>query len=63
MTHLLKATSLTALILIFSGCSDVFSGLNTPTKAKINDSIETVDSNSIKSISDITSIGFEWQKV
>ncbi len=63
MTHLLKATSLTALILLFSGCSDVFSGLNTPTKAKIDDSIETVDSSSIKSISDITSIGFEWQKV
>jgi uncharacterized protein len=63
MTHLMKATSLAALILLFSGCNNVFDGLNTPTKPKINESIETVDFNSIKSIPDIVSIGFEWQKV
>ncbi|MBU0923396.1 hypothetical protein KKG81_00810 [bacterium] len=59
----MKATSLAALILLFSGCNNVFDGLNTPTKPKINESIETVDFNSIKSIPDIVSIGFEWQKV
>ena len=63
MTHLMKATSLAALILLFSGCNNVFDNLNTPTKPKINESIETVDFNSIKSIPDIVSIGFEWQKV
>jgi uncharacterized protein len=59
----MKATSLAALILLFSGCNNVFDNLNTPTKPKINESIETVDFNSIKSIPDIVSIGFEWQKV
>lgn len=63
MTQLMKATSLTALILLFSGCNNVLDNLNTPTKPKINESIETVNYDSIKSIADITSIGFEWQKV
>lgn len=63
MTHLMKATSLAALILLFSGCNNVFDNLNTPTKPKVNEAIETVDFNSIKSIPDIVSIGFEWQKV
>ena len=47
MTHLMKATSLAALIPLFSGCNNVFDNLNTHTKTKINDSIETVDFNSI----------------
>lgn len=63
MTKLMKATSLTALLLLFSGCNNVFENLNTPVKPKVNSSIEPVDYSSIKSISDITSIGFEWQKV
>lgn len=63
MTHLMRASSLTALILLFSGCTNIFNDLNTPTKPNINEAIETVDYNSIKSIADITSIGFEWQKV
>ncbi|MDZ7818606.1 MAG: hypothetical protein U5K55_08290 [Aliarcobacter sp.] len=63
MRHLMKATSLTALLLLFSGCNNVFDNLNTPTKPKINESVETVDFASIKSIPDIVSIGFEWQKV
>ena len=63
MTKLMKATSLTALLLLFSGCNNVFDNLNTPVKPKVNNTIEAVDYSSIKSISDITSIGFEWQKV
>jgi uncharacterized protein len=63
MTKSMKTTSLAALILLFSGCNNFINNLNTPTKPKINESIEMVDYNSIKSISDITSIGFEWQKV
>ena len=63
MTHLMKATSLAALLLLSSGCNNVFDNLNTPSKPTINESIETVDFNSIKSITDITSIGFEWQRV
>ena len=62
MTKLMKATSLTALLLLFSGCNNVFESLNTPVKPKINNSIEQVDYSSIKSIPDITSIGFEWQR-
>ena len=63
MKNLVRASSLAALILLFSGCNNVFNNLNTPTKAKINETLEVVDFNSIKSISDITSVGFEWQKV
>jgi len=62
MTNLMKTTSLAALIFLFSGCNNIFNNLDAPTKPKLDDSIETVDYNSIKSISDITSIGFEWQK-
>ena len=48
MTKLMKATSLTALLLLFSGCNNVFESLNTPVKPKINNSIEQVDYSSIK---------------
>jgi fibronectin type 3 domain-containing protein len=58
----MKATSLTVLLFLFSGCTNIFDNLNTPTKPKINNSVETVDFNSIKSIPDMTSIGFEWQR-
>ena len=63
MTKLMKTTSLAALLLLFSGCSNVLNNLNTPIKPKIDDSIEIVEQNSIKTISDITSIAFEWKKV
>jgi uncharacterized protein len=63
MKNLMKATSLAALLLLFSGCNNIFDNLNTPTKPKINESIESVQFDSIKSIPDIVSIGFEWQKV
>ena len=63
MRKLMKATLLTASILLFSGCNNIFDNLNTPSKPKINNSVENVDFNSIKAIPDMTSIGFEWQKV
>lgn len=63
MRKLMKTASLAALLLLFSGCNNLFDNLSTPTKPKINEAIEVVDYNSIKSIADITSIGFEWQKV
>lgn len=63
MRKLMKTASLAALLLLFSGCNNFFDNLNTPTKPKVNEAIEVVDYNSIKSIADITSIGFEWQKV
>lgn len=62
MLKLMKATSLTVLLFLFSGCTNIFDNLNTPTKPKINNSVETVNFNSIKSIPDMTSIGFEWQR-
>ncbi len=63
MTNLMKITSLATLIVLLSGCNNTFDNLVTPTKPKVNDSIEIVDYNSIKSIPDMTNIGFEWQKV
>lgn len=63
MRKLIQATSLATFLLLYSGCSDVLSSLNSPTTPQVNQSVQTIDYNSIKSISDITSIGFEWQKV
>lgn len=62
MTTLVKTTSLAASLLLLSGCSGL-SNLGTPTKPKVDETVEVIDSKSIKSISDITSIAFEWKKV
>ena len=62
MTKLMQTSSLTALLLLFSGCSSL-NNLNTPTKPKVDETIEVINYQSIKSISDITSVAFEWQKV
>lgn len=61
MTKLMKLTSLTALILLISGCTNT--NLNEPKLPKIDDTLEVVDSASIRSISDINSVAFEWRKV
>lgn len=58
MIKLMKSTSLIALILLFSACS-----LTSPSTPKVDNTIPTVNYSSIRSISDITSIGFEWQRV
>jgi len=58
----MKTTSLTALLLLLSGCSNL-NNLNTPAKPKVDETLEVINNNSIKSISDITSIAFEWQRV
>lgn len=62
MTTLVKTTSLTAFLLLLSGCSSL-NNLGTPAKPKIDDTLEVINNESIKSISDITSIAFEWKKV
>lgn len=61
MIKLMKLTSLTALILLVSGCS--YKNLNDVKKPKIDETLEVVDSNSIRSIADIDAIAFEWRKV
>lgn len=61
MRKLLKITSLAALILLVSGCEQ--NSLTTPKKPKIDESLEVVDSSSIRTIADINAIGFEWRKV
>ncbi len=61
MTRLLKLTSLAALILLVSGCNQ--NNLTTPKKPKIDETLEIVDSSSIRTIADIKAIGFEWRKV
>ena len=62
MTKLVKLVSLTALILLVSGCSTK-GGLSQGKLPKIDETLEVVDSASIRSISDINSIAFEWRKV
>lgn len=63
MTKLMQTTSLTALLLLLSGCTNINNNLNTPVKPKIDETLEIVDFNSLKSISDMTAIAFEWKKV
>ncbi|NVJ54246.1 MAG: fibronectin type III domain-containing protein [Campylobacteraceae bacterium] len=60
MTKLMKLTSLSALILLLSGCS--LKNFDN-TKPKINETLEVVDSASIKTLPDINAIAFEWRKV
>lgn len=62
MTKLIQTTSLASLILLFSGCSQL-NNLNTPEVPKIDENLEMIDNSSVKSISDITSIAFEWKRV
>ncbi|MDO6828401.1 fibronectin type III domain-containing protein [Poseidonibacter sp. 1_MG-2023] len=63
MTKLMQTTSLTALLLLLSGCNNLNNNLNAPVKPKIDETIEVIDNSSLKSISDMTSIAFEWKKV
>jgi len=63
MTKLMKTTSLTALLLLLSGCNNLNNNLSTPEKPKIDETLEVIDSTSLKSISDMTAIAFEWKKV
>ncbi|RXK14691.1 hypothetical protein CP965_04105 [Halarcobacter mediterraneus] len=56
----MKIVSLTTLTLLISGCS--YKNVNS-TKPKIDETLEVVDSASIRSISDINAIAFEWRKV
>jgi len=63
MTKLMQTTSLTALLLLLSGCNNLNNNLNTPVKPKIDETLEVIDNTSLKSISDMTAIAFEWKKV
>lgn len=63
MKNLKNLIFLIALISFISGCSKVFNNLSTTTTPKINSSFQTVNYESIKSIPDMTSIGFEWQRI
>lgn len=57
-----QATSCLCLILLISGCSTK-NGLIDADEPKIDESLESVNSESVRSISGIESIAFEWQKV
>jgi uncharacterized protein len=63
MKKLIQATSLTTFLILASGCSNPLASLNSPTSPIVNQSVPTVNYSSIKSLPDMTSIGFEWQKV
>ena len=61
MKILIKIISIAYLIAFFSGCTQ--QNLTEPTKPKIDASLESVSTNSIKYIPNITSIALEWQGV
>ncbi|NQY21536.1 MAG: fibronectin type III domain-containing protein [Campylobacteraceae bacterium] len=60
MKNLMKIISAIFLILVLSSCQD---NLNTPVKPKIDASLEKIQYESIRSLSDITAVAFEWRKV
>lgn len=62
MTKLMKITSLAALILLVSGCTNQVN-LGQPKVPKVDESLEVVDSSSIRSIPDMNAVAFEWRKV
>lgn len=61
MKKSMKLASLTALILLISGCTSV--NLDKPNVPKVDETLEVVDSASIRTISDINAVAFEWRKV
>lgn len=63
MKNLMKTILLTTSILLFSGCTNVMDSINPPTKPKVDNSIEVVNYNSIRTIPDMVNVGFEWEKV
>lgn len=61
MKRLIKIISSTLLVLLISGCTTA--NLTEPEKPKIDTTLEAVDSESLRTIPDITSVAFEWKKV
>jgi PBP1b-binding outer membrane lipoprotein LpoB len=61
MTNWIKISSALLLILLISGCST--KNLGEGNKPKIDETLEVIDSNSIRTISGMTAVAFEWQKV
>lgn len=62
MSKLMKITSSLFLILLISGCSTK-NGLLDDSQPKIDDTLEVINQQSVRHISDVTAIAFEWQKV
>lgn len=60
MKNLIKVILSISLLIFVSGCQE---NLNTAKKPKIDTTLEVVDYKSIKTISDMKAIAFEWQKV
>ena len=62
MKTLIKITLLTYLLTFFSGCTQQNLPV-APTKPKIDETLEAVNAESIKHLSNMTSIALEWQGV
>jgi len=60
MIRSIKSIFLVGLLIIISGCNKE---LATPEKPKVDESLPMVESSSIKTIPDVTSIAIEWKKV
>ncbi len=61
MKRLINAILTVSLVLLISGCDQ--QNLSTPTKPKIDETLESVNGNSIKHLSDMTTIALEWSGV
>ena len=61
MKNFVKIAFLSSLLILMTGCS--VNTLTKPKKPKIDETLEVVDSNSIRTIQGVNSIAFEWQKV
>lgn len=61
MKKLISAILTISLVLLISGCQQ--QNLTTPTKPKIDETLESINVDSIKHLSDMTSIALEWSGV
>ena len=61
MKTLIKIILITYLLAFFSGCTQ--QNLTQPSKPKIDETLESVNADSIKHISSMSSIALEWQGV
>jgi len=62
MKKLILLALFTVLTIFISGCSNTINNLTT-TSPNVDNSFQTVNYDSIKTMPDMTSIGFEWQKI
>jgi fibronectin type 3 domain-containing protein len=61
LTRLIKIISIAYLVVFFSGC--IQQNLIKPTKIQIDETLEVINSKSVKHISTMSDVALEWQRV